>query len=77
MDIARLVEAARGGSVRMVFLADHLVLHALSVANKLSSVVVSPGVQALLAGAQHTNDAMSSKCVVVLLVLLVLHMLMC
>ena len=63
MDVARLVEATRGGSVRVVFLADHLILHALSVSNKLNSVVVSKGVEAMLAGSQGVGDSTTSKCV--------------
>ena len=62
MDVARLAEAARGGSVRVVFLADNLILHALSVSNKLASVVVSKGVQEMIAGSsQAVGEAVSSR----------------
>lgn len=54
MDIARLVQAAQHGSVRVVILADRLVLHALSVTNKTSSVLVLDSVRE---GLQSVGDA--------------------
>ena len=59
MDIARLVETARGGSVRVVIVAERLVLHALSVTNKLGTVILSQGVQQDLKGSHAGSMATS------------------